>query len=661
MDYKENQGNVIPTPHEHEQGSQDIEKMPVAAEPVKNILAALGLVIPLPVSAEQSQEELAEALQAPERARRVAAVRALRQLRATQSLPLLQVALHHEDEAVRAAAVGVIGTCKEEAPVDFLLERLHDPAWYVRACAAHELGCQIERAPVVPLVEAMHDEDESVRAEAVWALGRLKEYAPEALLDALHDPSRLVREAVRQIMAQRIEQTINDTTLGEHTELEALLAAERAETEPPQEAYKLPGKVFTLPDSLPREQANKRLPETGPLAYLAEVAKSEQQSQWGQRSARKREQKGRQRTHRGERVKVPERKRRGYLLEKVLLAIFILGFGLLWYSLDQRFHQSSIAAQGSLSCVFHPGKNEDGNVMAWSPGKSTDVSGLFAVAGAGGSVVVYDADSCHYITTYKEGNARTILAMKWIVDGLRIAFLNKDGNIQIVQERENVASEQLLTIPAAMQANVVPLVAWSDDGQHLAVNWGNNLLAIWSIQEKLALAQYTAPYGQISALAWSPDSTEIAAATFDNGGNDGLIQIWNVMTRKIVAQDIYPSAKVATMAWSGDGENLLFYNQNNVIYKWNRMTQEASSTNTNYASLPQSNNFTLTLAWAPDNTRFIMSTDSDLQIWNATTNQSVMSIPNGFTRIDQLSWSVDSQHIAAASTDGTVQLWHVSG
>ncbi|HEY4388310.1 MAG TPA: hypothetical protein VGN34_27990, partial [Ktedonobacteraceae bacterium] len=76
---------------------------------------------------------------------------------------------------------------------------------------------------------------------------------------------------------------------------------------------------------------------------------------------------------------------------------------------------------------------------------------------------------------------------------------------------------------------------------------------------------------------------------------------------------------------------------------------------------PQSNNFTLALAWAPDNTRFIMSTDSDLQIWNATTNQSVMSIPNGFTQINQLSWSLDSQHIAAASTDGTVQLWRVLG
>ncbi|HEY4384128.1 MAG TPA: HEAT repeat domain-containing protein, partial [Ktedonobacteraceae bacterium] len=577
MDYKENQGNVIPTPHESEQGSQNIEKMPVAAEPVKNILAALGLVVPLPVSAEKSQDELVEALQAPERARRVAAVRALRQLCATQSLPLLRIALHHEDEAVRAAAVGVIGTLREEAPVDFLLERLHDPAWYVRACAAHELGCQIERAPVVPLVEAMHDEDESVRAEAVWALGMLKEHAPEALLDALHDPSRLVRESARQIMAQRIEQTINDATSEERTDLEELLAAESAETEPPQEAYKLPYKVFALPDNLPREQASKRLPETGPLAYLAEVARSEQQSQWGQRPAQKREQTGLRRARRGERARVPERKRRGHLLEKVLLAIFILGFGLIWYSLDQRFHPSSIAAQGSLSCVFHPGRSGDGNVMAWSPGKSIDVSGLFAVAGAGGSVVVYDADSCHYVTTYKEGNASTILALKWIVDGLRIAFLNKDGNIQIVQEHENVASEQLLTIPTATQASIVPLVAWSNDGQHLAVNWGNNLLDVWSIQEKLAIARYTAPYGQISALAWSPDSTEIAAAMFDNRSNDGLIQIWNVMTRKNVAQDIYPSAKVATMAWSGDGENLLFYNQNNVIYKWNRMTQEASS------------------------------------------------------------------------------------
>ncbi len=658
MEYNESQQNVTPDPQESELRSQNVEETSIATEPVKNIMATLGLISSKPMSGEKSQEEILNELNASERAQRIRAVQALA-LQAEASSGL-QKALQDNDEAVRATAVNILGTLKEKAPLELLLTSLQDPAWYIRASAAHALGEQIERAPLVPLIEAMHDEDESVRAEAVWALGRLKEYAPEALLDMLHDPSWLVREAAELIMKERIEQAINNTTAIEHEKLVELAISGQEGELPERSLLELPG---------------RKLPDTGPLTLphrsIVEVHKTELQSneqeesqRWGAKEVDEYRRisilPAQRRVSRHTQRNEVKRQQRNLILEKILVAVLILGLGVGWYSLDQRFHQSAAASQGSLTCVFHPGSNGGNDVIAWSPDKSSNA--LFAVAGGGGRVEVYQADSCRHMAEYRQGNGNIVLGMKWIVEGLRIAILTVNRHIVIIQENGNVQTEPLLDIAAGANVHAMnPLVAWSDDGQHIAVNWGDNTVQVWSIAEKMTLlATYRGSHGPISALALSPYGTDLAVATFDAVILNAPIDIWSVTDRNfVVPQNIYGSAKVVAMTWSGDGEKLLYYDQSNLVSEWSRQIGRISLSTTEYAPMQQAENSSLALSWAPDNTRFVMSTSDAMQLWNADTDSLLVAIPNTFVQINQLAWSMDGRHIAAAATDGTMQLWSI--
>jgi hypothetical protein len=646
MEYNESQRDVTPDTPENKPLSQNVDEMSVAAAPVKNIMAALGLVPPLPSSPGQSFDELLLSLHSPDRSLRIATVRTLAYPRDALPLVALQQALHHEDEAVRAAAVGVIGSWKENAPIELLLQSLHDSAWYVRACAAHELGLQIARAPLLPLIEAMHDIDESVRAEAVWALSMLQEHTPEVLLDALHDPSWLVREAAKHIMQQRIEQAIDTTVSEEHELPEALSAL-------PEEALLHPSHT-TL---------NARLPNTGPLTQPMSL---DAESPGTQRQdplllpaedvwSRPRKRRSREQGH-----VLQKRQPNNHLFEKLLAAILILGLGLGWYSLNQLFHQSSSASQGTFTCVFHPGSNPPGNVMAWSPNKSPAASALLAVAVAGGKIEIYDADTCRHITEYQPSGV--ILAMQWITEGLRVAVLTTNGHLEILQENENVPSQLLLDLSSSSATSTArPLLAWSEDGHHIAVNWGDNMVRIWSLSEKnILLATYQGSYGPISALALSPYGTEIAVAAFDSTNLSWPVDIWSVTNQApVTTVGIYASARIATMAWSQDAKILLCYDQSNLVTRWNQSLGPVSLSTTDYIHLQQPISLSWALAWAPDNTRFVMTTTADMQIRNATTDSLLATIPDEIGQINQLSWSLNGKYIASASISGTVQLWDV--
>src|ERR1700694_244439 len=121
MEYNESQRNVTPDTRENKHQSQNVDEMSVTAAPVKNIMAALGLVPLLPPSPGQSLDEVLLSLHSPDRSLRLATARALAYPRDSLPLAALQQALYHEDEAVRAAVVGAIGSWKEEAPIELLL------------------------------------------------------------------------------------------------------------------------------------------------------------------------------------------------------------------------------------------------------------------------------------------------------------------------------------------------------------------------------------------------------------------------------------------------------------------------------------------------------------------------------------------------------------
>jgi HEAT repeat protein len=136
--------------------------------------------------------------------------------------PLVQLAGHTNDE-VRFQAIGGLlmawpreGTnslidqmvrAKMDRAVQMMLAHLHDPALKVRRQAIWSLGGAADSPTVVvpALIGILNDTNDPLRLDAMGCLGYFKTNAGSALpylLDALHDPNRVVREAATNVVRQ---------------------------------------------------------------------------------------------------------------------------------------------------------------------------------------------------------------------------------------------------------------------------------------------------------------------------------------------------------------------------------------------------------------------------------------------------------------------------
>ncbi len=77
-------------------------------------------------------------------------------------------------------------------------------------------------------------------------------------------------------------------------------------------------------------------------------------------------------------------------------------------------------------------------------------------------------------------------------------------------------------------------------------------VTLWGAREKRDIARLNAKLGNVTALAFSPDSRTLAAV-----GSDGFAFLWNANDGKLIRQWRAHPWVAATLAWSPDGQTLL--------------------------------------------------------------------------------------------------------
>lgn len=117
-------------------------------------------------------------------------------------LPALLAALDDEVWQVREEAAHTLGKLKLAAAGDALIKRLKDPYWQVRIHVARSLGKLKALQATQPLIAALGHDISNLRKEAALALGEIGDRAAEIALNlALTDPDPEVRKAVRIALA----------------------------------------------------------------------------------------------------------------------------------------------------------------------------------------------------------------------------------------------------------------------------------------------------------------------------------------------------------------------------------------------------------------------------------------------------------------------------
>jgi small GTP-binding protein len=230
-------------------------------------------------------------------------------------------------------------------------------------------------------------------------------------------------------------------------------------------------------------------------------------------------------------------------------------------------------------------------------------------------------------------------------------------------------------------------IAWSPNGQMLAVATSNNTIQVCDIVNAKAIWTLRGPTSKISSLTWSPDGKMLAS-----GCGDTTIWLWNIRTGKRRKQLKGHTDWVWKVSWSPDGNTLASSSRDKTIRLWDMQTTRCQRSLEWGFHLESPN-----IAWTPNSQTLISSYLNMVGIWDVATGEamdmgqmrtndsiasiaispcgslvalgskSIILILNEGRLINQLeghvievtdvSFSFDSRLLASKAKDGTVRFW----
>ena len=153
--------------------------------------------------------------------------------------------------------------------------------------------------------------------------------------------------------------------------------------------------------------------------------------------------------------------------------------------------------------------------MAWSP----DGRRLIALS-TEGILYMWETESWQLRVFQIPQMHREDASLAFSPDGTRLALLPNSGAILVLDLSKNPRFLAAIECPLPEASNErFRAIAWSHDGQRIAVTRGSNEIMIYDRGQ--ALPSFFGNLTEATALAWSPDDLMLAV-----GDNEGVIHIW---------------------------------------------------------------------------------------------------------------------------------------
>ena len=221
------------------------------------------------------------------------------------------------------------------------------------------------------------------------------------------------------------------------------------------------------------------------------------------------------------------------------------------------------------------------------------------------------------------------------LDGSLLATFDNQGNVQVVDwATDRVLSKLIVSQPRYIGATVV---VFSPDGKRLAIgeDYGRIQLLDWV---KRTLLQITNQLGvAVTALTFSPDSSLLAAGY---GYGRGTIRLWDPDTGALRAQLTNHTFDVTALAFTPDGTQLASASQDMTIRIWNVADQSER------LLLQSAREGLAALAMLSDGKRLASGgTDGSVCFWDATSTRRTP----GYTNLT-VSWPIASFALLDASS-----------
>jgi eukaryotic-like serine/threonine-protein kinase len=317
--------------------------------------------------------------------------------------------------------------------------------------------------------------------------------------------------------------------------------------------------------------------------------------------------------------------RRTVLIGLAALAVASSGGAVAWSALTHK------------TLTIYRGHTAEVSSVAWSPNSKYAASGSLDR-----TVQVWNPITGHPTFVYR-GHAAAVYTLAWSPDGTRIVSAGADHEVHlwnaftgthILRHRGHTAS--------------VNAVAWSPDGKYILSAGADHQVRLWDGTTGHLILTYRGHTASVNAVAWSPDGKYILST-----GSDHQVQIWTSTGRLVLRYRGHPD-QVFAGAWSPDGKRIASGSggREKVVQIWTTKGNHLI-TDDNHSSSTEP----IALAWSPDSTRIVSTIDTEVHVWNATTDATTIIYRDHLGTVKSVSWSPDGSRIASGSDDSTIQIW----
>jgi len=212
---------------------------------------------------------------------------------------------------------------------------------------------------------------------------------------------------------------------------------------------------------------------------------------------------------------------------------------------------------------------------------------------------------------------------------------------------EFVASPVIWTLQAIFDEEEVGTVAWSPQGDLVALGMTSGVVLVWSVEENEVVATFESHSSSVTSITWSPDGIRLAS-TSTNGANAD-VRIWNLESGESEAGFGGNYGGILSIDWSSDGRFLACGLGNGSVLVYDAQAFKEVTTLKAQAGSVNS------VVWSPDNSQLAAGTeDGSVVIWSTGTWETVTSVASGEGSILSISWSPDGSMLVCGFASGLV-------
>ncbi len=272
--------------------------------------------------------------------------------------------------------------------------------------------------------------------------------------------------------------------------------------------------------------------------------------------------------------------------------------------------------------------------------------GRFVAATPGGGLRVWELPTGRVVFTLQRtrspGRAE---AVAYSADGERLAVGYHTGLVQIHSAR---TGEVLLV--AGRHAGQVTMVSFDPAGARFATASYDGTVRLWDAATGAPQGTLQVHPREVLAARFSPSGEEIAA-----GGSDGRVHLLRVPSGERIRTLVGHESNVEDVAWSPDGKRLVSASMDQTLRLWDLESGAVLAVRAAHRSGVKS------VAWSPDGRTIASSSiDRTVRLWNAKDVTEIATYRGHLSRVDQLQYAADGARLVSFSADGTVRLWDLA-